>query len=131
MKMIWPQVDFCSGDICITLPFQVRKIEIQKFCPCRILCPWNVDKSLRFCSWFGFLHLKNFELNFKLFLGPRFSPKQQYSIHISRKQPISYLSDYNLAIMIAQNCFKISLNQIFNNFKLPLWFFQNQLKSDF
>ena len=25
MKMIWPQVGFCSGNICITLSFQIKK----------------------------------------------------------------------------------------------------------
>ena len=35
----------------------------HKFCPCGFLCSWNVDKILRFCSWYGFWHLKNFELN--------------------------------------------------------------------
>ena len=51
--MMLPQVDFCSSDICITLSFQVKKIKFQKFCPCGILYPGNVDKVLRFCSWYG------------------------------------------------------------------------------
>ena len=35
------------------------------------------------------------------------------------------------AITVAQNYLKISVNQFFGNFKLPLWIFQNKLNSDF
>ena len=35
------------------------------------------------------------------------------------------------AIKVAQNCLKLSVNQIFGNFKLPLWIFQNKLNHDF
>ena len=37
-----------------------------------------------------------------------------------------------LGIVVAQNCLKISGNQFFfDNFKLPLWIFQNKLNFDF
>ena len=42
MKMIWLQVDFCSDNICITYSKKKKKkkIEFQKFCPCRFLFHW-------------------------------------------------------------------------------------------
>ena len=37
-----------------------------------------------------------------------------------------------LSLMVAQNCFKISVNQVFfGNIKLPLRISQNKLNSDF
>ena len=34
-----------------------KNIKFQTFCPCGLLCLWNVSKILRFCSWYGFWHL--------------------------------------------------------------------------
>ena len=46
-----------------SLAFSDKKIKFQKFCPCGILCPWNGNKILRFCNWYGFWHQIDFELN--------------------------------------------------------------------
>ena len=40
---------------------------------------------------------------------------------------LSYLSDCNLAITVAQNYLKIPEKFFFANFKLPFWIFQNKL----
>ena len=54
----------CSGNIyVVTLSFQIKKIKFPKFCPCGFSCPCNVNKILRFCSWYGLQHPINLELN--------------------------------------------------------------------
>ena len=39
--MMLPQVDFCSGDIYITLSFQVKKNQIPKTLPMGDFVPWK------------------------------------------------------------------------------------------
>ena len=43
----------------------------------------------------------------------------------------NYLTVTEPYIMVAENCLKISVNQVFYNFKLPLLIFQNRVNSDF
>ena len=78
MKMMWFQIGFCSGNMYIAISSQIKKIKLQKFCPFGFLCPWNVNKMLRFCGWYGFWHSINLELNV---LDAWFSSKQDL-IHI-------------------------------------------------
>ena len=40
-----PQVDFCSGDIYITLSFQVKKNQIPKTLPMGDFVPWKCWQS--------------------------------------------------------------------------------------
>ena len=61
-----------------SLAFSDKKIKFQKFCPCGILCPWNGNKILRFCNWYGFWYQIGFELNV---IDAWFSPKRYYAIH--------------------------------------------------
>ena len=110
MKMMWSQVLVWSGNIYITLCFQIKKVRFQKFCRCGFLCPWNFFKNLRFYRWYGFWHLISFELNVP---DAWFLPKLQYSIHILWKEPLSYVSDCNVVIIVAKNCLKILVHQIF------------------
>ena len=49
--------------ISITLSFQIKKMKFQKFCPRGFLWPEIVNKTLRFCCWYGLWHLINFEQN--------------------------------------------------------------------
>ena len=39
MKMIWPQVDFCSGNIYIVWSFQLKKKQLPKILPMRDFVP--------------------------------------------------------------------------------------------
>ena len=48
MKMMSPQVDFCSGNIYVNLSFQIKKkCKFQTLCPCGVFvplkCPQNFE----------------------------------------------------------------------------------------
>ena len=57
------QVDLSSGNVYYKLVFSDKKNQIPKTFPMWVLCPWNVDKILRFCCWYGFWHFIHFERN--------------------------------------------------------------------
>ena len=124
MKIMWPQVDFCS-DICITYSFKIKKkIEFQKFCPCGFLCHW--------CQ-------QNFEILLQVWiLTPNTSstkcPRcmtftqaivfQPYFMKITTSISIWLQLSHNGSSKLLKN---FSKSSFFGNFKLPLWIFQNKL----
>ena len=67
MKM-WSQVDFCSGNINITMFFQIKKLNSKDFAQVVFCAPEMLTNILRFNeiwfrSWYGFWHLINCKLN--------------------------------------------------------------------
>ena len=43
MKIMWPQADFCSGNIYTTLSFQIKKIQIQIRVFVLLKCQQNLE----------------------------------------------------------------------------------------
>ena len=103
MKIMSPQVNFCSGNICIDLSFQIKNPNSKKFVHVGFCAPKMLKKFLDFAAgmiltsnkiWTQCLRFHDMEISF-------------YGNNLS------FLSDCNLAITLAQNCLNNSVNQVF------------------
>ena len=54
MNMMWPQVDFCSGDIYIALPFQIKKSNSKNFAHVGFCAPEMAIKFWDFATGMDF-----------------------------------------------------------------------------
>ena len=54
MNMMWPQVDFCSGDIHIALPFQIKKSNSKNFAHVGFCAPEMAIKFWDFATGMDF-----------------------------------------------------------------------------
>ena len=54
MEMMGPQVSFCSGNIYITLSFQIKKNQIPKILPTSVFVPLKCRQNVEICCCMDF-----------------------------------------------------------------------------
>ena len=117
MKMIWPEADFCTGNIYMTLSFQIKKKTFQKFFPYEILLLVWILTPNKF--WTKCPRCMTFAQAIVF---------QPYFMELTTLISIWLQLGHNSSSKLLKNFGKSSF---FGNFKLPLWIFPNKLKCDF
>ena len=122
MKM-WSQVDFCSGNINITMFFQIKKLNSKDFAQVVFCAPEMLTKILRFNeiwfrSWYGFWHLINCKLNVE---DAWFPPKQQILWVLQNKLN----SDFCLTCIVSWSTMKTEKMKMLSEAKVRYSFPKN------